>query len=160
MSRNPEVSALVSALIGTWEGNGTGDYPTIEPFTYREETTFSARGDHPALLYEQRTWRQTSDGEVVSHWETGFLRLSSDHSATMINAQGGRAETMIGTWQRRNNKWRIELTSTAYAGDKRTVKSTRTLTFDDVSLTYEMLMETTATGSMSLHLTADLTKQP
>jgi len=159
MSRNPELSALVSALTGTWMGQGKGGYPTIQPFTYREETTVSARGDHPDLQYEQRTWRQTAAGEVVSHWETGFLRLSSDHTASMINAQSGRAETMIGTWEHHDGEWHIELASTAYAGDDRVANSTRALKLDDVSLTYEMQMETNAIDAMGVHLSADLSKQ-
>ena len=158
MSRNPDVKALVQTLVGVWEGTGEGGYPTIEPFSYRETTRFVERDDHPALHYEQRTWQREPDREVVSHWETGFLRISSDGSVTMLNAQGGRAETMIGEWHRQDGHWRIELTSTGYAGDDRVLRSTRSFQLDERLLTYEMSMETTVTKEIGLHLNAELSK--
>lgn len=156
MSRSPQTAAVIDALVGSWTGSGEGRYPTIEPFTYRETTRFSNREDHPALHYEQRAWRQTSEGEVVSHWETGFLRLSSDGSATLLNAQGGRAEAMNGTWWRDDDNWHVELVSAGYAGDDRVMMSTRSFQLDGTYLKYQMLMETTATREMGLHLSAEL----
>ena len=158
MSRTTEVSTLVSALVGTWAGTGDGGYPTIESFAYRETTTFAQREDHPSLHYEQRTWRQTPDGEVVSHWETGFLRIRSDGTATMLNAQGGRAETMDGTWQSQDDGWQIDLTSTGYAGDDRVISSTRSIRFSSAAIDYEMLMATTANPEAVLHLKAQLAR--
>jgi hypothetical protein len=57
-------------LLGTWRGEGSGGYPTIEPFTYREEVVFEHVGD-PFLLYRQESW--SPSGEPV-HFERGFLR--------------------------------------------------------------------------------------
>ena len=42
-------------LLGRWRGTGTGSYPTIEPFTYREELLFEQVGE-PYLLYSQESW--------------------------------------------------------------------------------------------------------
>jgi len=137
MNRKPEVESLISALVGHWAGEGEGEYPTIEPFRYRETLEISSRPDHPALHYEQRTWRQTPSGEEVSHWETGLLRLFSGGDVRIINAQGGRSEVM----------------------DERVLRSLRHLRFDGETLSYEMRMETTATNEMSLHLTADLKRR-
>lgn len=158
--RDPQVADLVAALVGTWTGTGTGGYPTIDPFTYREELTFSERDDHPSLHYEQRTWRQTPDGEEVSHWETGLLRLGSDRVATLNNAQGGRVESMAGTWEPVGSTWVITLRSTGYAGDGRVVASTRSVELSNGRFHYRMTMETTATAEASLHLAAELTRQP
>ena len=57
-------------LLGTWRGEGTGEYPTIEPFTYRETVTFDHAGD-AWFSYIQESW--TPDGEPL-HFERGFLR--------------------------------------------------------------------------------------
>jgi hypothetical protein len=159
MSRSPEVAAMVKALVGSWSGHGSGGYPTIEPFDYRESTVFIEREDHPALHYEQRAWRQTPDGEVVSHWETGLLRLSSDRSAALFNAQGGRTEAMTGTWDETDDGWQIDLASVGYAGDIRVRHSSRRFSLGLGVLTYEMSMDTASTNSMTPHLEASLTKR-
>lgn len=159
MTRDAEVAELVAALVGTWLGKGGGGYPTIQPFRYRELLEISERSDHPALHYEQRTWRITEGGEVVSHWETGLLRISSDGSLKLLNAQAGRAEAMTGSWRRDNGGWTLELESNAFAGDHRVRASTRVLSVASKTLTYEMSMETTATREMSGHLRAELTRQ-
>lgn len=159
MSRKPEISAMVSALVGHWTGEGEGQYPTIEPFDYRETLRFTERSDHPAVHYEQRTWRRTADGETASHWETGLLRLSSNGDVRLLNAQGGRSEVMEGTWERKDHAWIILLEGIGYAGDERVVRSLRNLRFDGRTLGYTMDMETTATNQMSLHLTASLTRR-
>ena len=58
-------------LLGAWRGTGTGDYPTIEPFSYREEMVFEHVGE-PFLLYRQESWDATSGDPL--HFERGFLR--------------------------------------------------------------------------------------
>lgn len=156
MARHPEIAAIVDALVGTWEGEGTGGYPTIDVFEYREITTITARDDHPALHYEQRTWKASQFGDVASHWESGLLRVSSDGTATMNNAQGGRVETMSGTWERTDSGWVIDLRSSGYAGDDRVIESTRSIRIDADSMAYVHEMKTTATNEMSPHLKARL----
>jgi len=71
----------VAGLIGTWEGDGFGRYPTVQDFSYREELTFTDIGK-PFLHYAQRTW--AIDGRPL-HVETGYLRIPG----------GGRAEFVI-----------------------------------------------------------------
>jgi hypothetical protein len=61
----------IAFLLGTWRGEGKGTYPTIEPFSYGEETTFTHFG-RPVLLYAQRTWG--IDDQEPMHSETGFFR--------------------------------------------------------------------------------------
>jgi len=67
---HPDVAAL-SFLLGTWRGTGEGQYPTVDPFGYGEEMTFTHVGD-PFLAYEQRSW-SLEDGAPL-HFERGFLR--------------------------------------------------------------------------------------
>lgn len=158
MSRHPNVAAIVSELVGTWSGQGEGQYPTIDSFRYRETTQIVERDDHPALRVDQRTWRETPEGEVVSHWELGLLRISSDGSALLHDAQPGRSETMAGSWESDGDGWVISFRSTGFAGDDRVIASTRRFLIRPGELSYEMHMETTATRQMSLHLRASLHK--
>lgn len=156
MTRNPRVGAIVDALVGTWVGHGRGRYPTIEPFEYRELTRFTQRPDHPALHYQQRSWPSAPEGEVVSHWETGLMRISSDGTVILHNAQSGRTESMAGTWDEHSDGWGIELNGIGYAGDARVIASTRALRLSGSGLEYELYMETTSTQEMLLHLSATL----
>jgi THAP domain-containing protein 4 len=158
VSRHPEVAELVAELVGVWSGTGEGEYPTIDSFRYRETTEFTERPDHPALHFDQRTWKQTPEGETVSHWETGLLRISSDGTVRLHDAQPGRVEAMAGTWVRIGSGWEISLGSVGYAGDDRVVTAARTFRLASGELTYEMQMETTSTRELSLHLSARLEK--
>lgn len=62
-------------LLGSWHGNGHGDYPTIEAFTYEQDVVFAHDG-RPFLHYFSRTWITDADGNRVrpGALETGFLR--------------------------------------------------------------------------------------
>ena len=70
---SPELHADVVSLaflLGTWRGEGTGMYPTIEPFDYTETLTFDHVGD-AWLSYLQESW--SPEGEPL-HFERGFVR--------------------------------------------------------------------------------------
>jgi hypothetical protein len=58
-------------LLGTWRGEGRGEYPTIESFGYEEELRFEHVGD-TFLLYQQASWSPDDGGPI--HFERGFLR--------------------------------------------------------------------------------------
>ena len=65
----------VSWLLGTWHGNGKGEYPTIEPYAFEQEAVFAHDG-RSFLHYFSRTWVTDDNGERVGpgELETGFLR--------------------------------------------------------------------------------------
>ncbi len=86
--------APVSALVGTWRGSGHGEYPTIDPFDYGEEVTFSHVGK-PFLSYAQRTW-DPQDGTPM-HSELGYLRAVGDDRFELVLAQpSGVTESLVG----------------------------------------------------------------
>src|ERR1700690_1119322 len=73
----PEHPAIApfSFLLGRWVGTGKGDYPTIEPFDFFQEVTFSHIGK-PYLIYTSRSWRLgTIDGELARDEDGDLVRL-------------------------------------------------------------------------------------
>jgi hypothetical protein len=71
--------ARVAWLLGTWRGNGHGDYPTIEPFQFGQECIFTHDG-RPFFHYLSRSWIVDGTGATVRNAaiETGFLRPKPD----------------------------------------------------------------------------------
>ncbi|NYD40485.1 FABP family protein [Nocardioides panaciterrulae] len=65
----------IAWMLGTWRGNGHGDYPTIEPFQFGQELIFTHDG-RPFFHYMARAWIVDENGEKVrdAAIETGFLR--------------------------------------------------------------------------------------
>jgi hypothetical protein len=149
-----EAVVPLAFLLGTWRGEGSGGYPTIEPFRYREELAFEHVGD-AFLLYRQESW---SPSDQPVHFERGFLRpggvprsieLCLAHPIGVTEAAHG---TIDGT--------AIELTATA-AGIGRTETGLeveglrRRYRVEGDELTYRLDMATAGTP-MTLHLEATL----
>jgi hypothetical protein len=53
-NRSTSSSQLFALLEETWEGEGRGQYPTINSFDYRETLKLTRR-DEKSLAYDQRT---------------------------------------------------------------------------------------------------------
>lgn len=72
---HPAITPL-SFLLGRWKGTGKGDYPTIEPFDFLQEVTFSHIGK-PYLIYTSRSWRLATDeqGELERDDQGDLVRL-------------------------------------------------------------------------------------
>ncbi|RZB40414.1 DUF1794 domain containing protein [Asbolus verrucosus] len=75
MQKGPVHEALkpLCWLIGKWKSIKTeGSYPTIQPFTYRDEIKFESIGQ-PILNYSSTTWHPEKGNPM--HLESGFLRI-------------------------------------------------------------------------------------
>ena len=150
---HPDVARL-EFLLGTWSGQGRGIYPTIDPFTYTEEATYTSIGK-PFLRYAQRT--RGADG-LPLHAEDGYLRPAGDHSVELVLAHPfGVTEVQVGVAE----PGRIALRSTAVglaptAKDIRTV--TRTIEVDGDEMHY--VIEMAAVGQpLQVHLEARLSRR-
>lgn len=88
-------AAMLAPLLGTWRGEGRGEYPTIEPFAYGEEVTFTHVGK-PFLAYTQRTW-SLAEGTPL-HAESGYWRTLPDGGLEVVLSHPfGAAEVLVGT---------------------------------------------------------------
>lgn len=88
----------VAWLLGSWLGNGHGDYPTIEPFQYGQEIVFQQDG-RPFFHYFARSWVIDENGEKVrdAAQETGFLRCPEPGKVEMVLAHNiGFSEIWYG----------------------------------------------------------------
>jgi hypothetical protein len=94
LALHPDLTEL-GFLVGTWRGEGEGEWPGAEPFTYGEELAFEHVGD-AFLVYAQRSW-SLSDEEPV-HLERGFLRPAGPGRVELVLAHPiGIAEVAEGT---------------------------------------------------------------
>jgi hypothetical protein len=120
---HPDVRAL-APLLGTWEGSGEGEYPTIEDFSYLESITFSHAGK-PFIAYSQRTRHPVSGAPM--HAEAGYLRMPTPGSIEIVMAQPtGLTEIYEGA---------VVSTATTLVIDVRSTAVTRTRTAKEVSVT-------------------------
>jgi hypothetical protein len=152
---HPDVDVL-TPLLGTWEGTGQGEYPTIESFGYTESITFGHVGK-PFLAYQQRT-RADDDGRPL-HAESGYWRVPRPGRAELVIAQPtGVTEVDEGTIVVDGDALTIDVRSTTIGRSgsaKRIDIVERTFVFDGDTVTYTMRMA--AVGEpLTHHLAATL----
>ena len=91
--------APVLGLLGTWQGQGRGGYPTLDAdFTYGQEVTFSHDG-RPFLHYEARAWLIDADGAPLrpAARESGWWRIQPEGRVeALITQPTGIAEITVG----------------------------------------------------------------
>jgi hypothetical protein len=90
--------APLAWLLGGWRGNGQGDYPTIEKFTWGQELIFQQDG-RPFFHYMGRAWITDADGNKVREGaqETGFLRCHEGGEVEfLLSHQSGISELFLG----------------------------------------------------------------
>ncbi len=90
--------APIAWLLGTWHGNGRGDYPTIEPFEFEQELIFAHDG-RPFFHYLSRSWIIDGSGARVrdAALETGFIRARPERQLEMLlSHSSGFSEVWYG----------------------------------------------------------------
>jgi hypothetical protein len=120
--------APLAWLIGTWAGNGHGEYPGIEDFQFGQELIFQQDG-RPFIHYMSRSWIVDAEGNHVREaaQETGFLRPQADGTLEVLLSHNlGYSEIWHGELHEEQPRFEIVTdavarTSTAkeYTGGKR-----------------------------------------
>uniref|UniRef100_A0A1J3DT48 UPF0678 fatty acid-binding protein-like protein n=1 Tax=Noccaea caerulescens TaxID=107243 RepID=A0A1J3DT48_NOCCA len=145
--------APLSYLLGTWRGQGEGEYPTIPSFRYGEELRFSHSGK-PVIAYTQKTWRLES-GEPM-HAESGYFRPKPDGSIEVVIAQStGLVEVQKGTYN--VDEQSITLKSELVGNASKVKEISRGFELVNGKLSYVVHMSTT-TNHLQPHLKAILDK--
>ena len=151
---HPDLQQL-AFLLGTWRGEGKGDYPTIDPFAYGEEITFRHIGK-PFLIYAQRTWNPANGAAM--HGESGYWRSVAPGKVEIVLAHPfGITEIEEGTIQ--DHVIEVHSTSLGRTSTAKDVTAlTRRLEVEGDVLRYEIAMA--AVGeSLRRHLGAELRRQ-
>lgn len=155
----------IRSLAGHWEGGGSGQFPTIESFDYREVFRANVRQEGEGTLhYEQQTWRVggEADGEPL-HWESGFFMVGGDGSVELLNAQESRrVEVLVGELladPASPDRAVLRLRAVVQEHDARMVATTRELTLTRDELAYAISMATTKVVDLTPHLEARLQKK-
>lgn len=88
----------IAFLLGHWQGNGHGDYPTIDKFEFGQEVAFTHDG-RPFLHYFSRSWLIGDDGAESRPLalETGFFRPQpAGELEVLLTHPSGVAEIYYG----------------------------------------------------------------
>jgi hypothetical protein len=150
---HPDVEPI-AFLLGTWRGEGHGEYPTIASFDYGEEVRFGAVPGKPFLTYQQRTW--ALDDQRPLHAETGYWRPKPDGRLEVVLAHPtGISEIEEGTLA--GTVIELIATSIGLAATAKEVKglSRRFELVDPEVLRYEVALAA-AGQPLQGHLTAEL----
>lgn len=155
MDLHPNVAPLAT-LLGTWRGSAQGSYPTIAPFDYTDEWTFSHTGK-PFIAFVQRTW---SPAGQPMHTESGYLRCPGGDAVEIVAAlPTGQVESGVGRADVTDGGVEVttDATVTSTPTGKRVDRIVRRFHVDGDALTIEMSMA--AVGQeLGHHLGSRLTR--
>ncbi|MEA5154395.1 FABP family protein [Raineyella sp.] len=156
MELTPNLVPL-ARLVGTWAGEGVGEYPTVASFPYHEEITFAFVGK-PFLVYTQRT--RSADGRPL-HMETGYLRHTGDgHVEFVLALPTGQVELAEGTLRSDDDGLSLELDARVWSTSTAKDVSASKRTYRIVGDTLDTVLDMEAVGQpMARHLASRLVRQ-
>lgn len=143
----PAELASLAPFVGSWEGAGAGEYPTIEGFAYTQEIHLLPVPGKPFLAYRSAT--RAADDQRPLHAESGWLRLVGDGWVELVVAQGsGVVEITEGLLD--GSELSLESTTVAGSTTAKSVTATeRRYRVDGDVMTYDLAMA--AVGQPLVH---------
>lgn len=150
---HPDIDQL-AFLLGHWVGGGTGHYPTIADFEYREQVWFDHVGK-PFISYRQATKDATTG--LPLHAESGYLRPTGVGRVELVLSQpSGIVELHEGTID--GSTLHLTTTSVMTTATAKEVSAVeRSIVVVEDELTYDLSMA--AVGlPLQHHLSARLTR--
>lgn len=153
----------LAAVVGTWEGRGTGRLPGEPDFTWHERLTCVTPGT-PVLSFQQRTTRP--DGSPF-HAEDGWVRIPPElqpagevaAAEVAVASPTGVIEALAGTLTPTPGGFVLDVTSTVVAGTPAAGKvheTRRRWTHDGDELVIDFWMATPRHPDRFHHLTTRL----
>jgi hypothetical protein len=123
-----ELCAPLAWMLGGWQGNGHGEYPTIDDFQFGQELLFQQDG-RPFIHFMSRSWIVDAEGNHVREaaQETGFIRPQEDGALEVVMTHNtGFVEIWHGELHPEQPRFEIvtdtvarTATAKEYAGGKR-----------------------------------------
>ncbi len=158
-----EVIKPLTWLIGSWSGEGKGEYPTMEPFEFNDQLKFSIRSDafelENLIHFEQVARVKEGNEFIFKHWEAGFLRPTEQGKIELqVTHNTGRIEILEGKFvelDSAKNRFTLRFRSTLLHNSQGLVKartSERIWTFENDRLRYLQSMCTEDVEEMTVHL--------
>lgn len=143
-------------LIGRWIGEGSGEYPTIQPFTYREILEVTALPGRPMA-----TWRSTTTDARTGeprHSEVGFLRSSEGRCELVLAHSFGATEIAVARLTE-GGSYRFESVSIACSPTAKPISSVvRSISVAGDTLAYDTSMAAVGVD-LTHHLAARLLRE-
>lgn len=140
-------------LLGRWIGEGSGEYPTIQPFSYRETLEITEIIGKPLARWHSTTV-DAATGEP-RHSETGFLRSAGDTCELMLAHNFGVTELTLAV-PAVAGEYRFESQSVACSPTAKSVSAVlRTISVGADILEYDLSMAAVEID-MTHHLSARL----
>ncbi len=151
--------AALQPLLGHWEGRGRAQFPTIPPHEYVETLRFSTEADRDHIHFEQRARHRPLGAAAFgpSHWESGFLRVTTPGVVEWTNAQdSGRLEVAHLALTVEPDALRLVGETSHFLNDPRMVRARRSMVLRGDSLRYQLEIATTRVAALTGHLVAEL----